>query len=59
MNRWKMRGVAVLAVLSLAIVGCQEQGVDDLESLDALPSLDMTMPSHGGMESMDAMPSGS
>lgn len=58
MNRWKMRGLAVLAVISLAIVGCQEQGTTD-ESLETLPSMDLTMPSDGGMESMEAMPSGS
>ena len=47
MNRWKMRGVAALAVISLAIAGCQNQGAD--ESLDTLPSLDTGSPS----ESMD------
>jgi len=47
MNRWKMRGVAALAVISLAIAGCQNQGAD--ESLDTLPSLDAGAPS----ESMD------
>ena len=46
MNRWKMRGVAALAVISLAIAGCQNQGA---ESLDALPSIDTGVPS----ESMD------
>ena len=51
MNRWKMRGVAALAVISLAIAGCQNQGVDDaVESLDALPSVDTSVPG----ESMDA-----
>lgn len=48
MNRWKMRGVAALAVISLAIAGCQNQGVD--ESLDTLPSIDTDLPG----ESMDA-----
>ena len=43
MNRWKMRGIAALAVLSLAIAGCQNQGTD--ESLDTLPSVDTTLPS--------------
>jgi hypothetical protein len=47
MNRWKMRGVAALAVITLAIAGCQNQGAD--ESLDTLPSLDAGAPS----ESMD------
>lgn len=51
MNRWKMRGVAALAVISLAIAGCQNQGVDDaVESLDTLPSMDMTLPSDGSMD---------
>lgn len=47
MNRWKMRGVAALAVISLAIAGCQNQAAD--ESLNTLPSLDTGSPS----ESMD------
>jgi hypothetical protein len=47
MNRWKMRGVAALAVISLAVAGCQNQGAD--ESLDTLPSIDTGAPS----ESMD------
>ena len=53
MNRWKMRGVAALAVLSLAIAGCQNQGTD--ESLDTLPSVDTGVPSEsaGTHESMD------
>lgn len=51
MNRWRMRGVAALAVISLAIAGCQNQGVDDaVESLDTLPSMDMTLPSDGSMD---------
>ncbi|HEX7172162.1 MAG TPA: hypothetical protein VF365_06095 [Candidatus Limnocylindria bacterium] len=46
MNRWTMRGVAALAVISLAIAGCQNQGVDDaVESFDTLPSIDTTLPS--------------
>jgi hypothetical protein len=66
MNRWKMRGVAALAVISLALAGCQDQGADDLESLDTLPSIDTGVPSQsmGTDESMDmtspsAEPSGS
>jgi hypothetical protein len=52
MDRWKMRGVAALAVLSLAIAGCQNQGTD--ESLDTLPSVDTGAPSESmDMESMD------
>lgn len=51
MNRWKLRGVAALAVISLAIAGCQNEGVDDaVESLDTLPSMDTSVPG----ESMDA-----
>ena len=47
-----MRGVAALAVISLAIAGCQNQGAD--ESLDTLPSLDTSVPeSMGTHESMD------
>jgi hypothetical protein len=61
MNRWKMRGVAALAVISLAIAGCQNQGVDDVESLDALPSMDTSVPSEsmdaGESHDMDASPS--
>ena len=53
MNRWKLRGVAALAVISLAIAGCQDQGAD--ESLDTLPSVDTSVPdaSSGATESMD------
>jgi hypothetical protein len=52
MNRWKMRGVAALAVISLAIAGCQNQGSD--ESLDTLPSIDTDVPGESmDMESMD------
>jgi hypothetical protein len=55
---WKLRGVAALAVLSLAIAGCQDTGTT--ESLDSLPSItteSMGTESHGmesmGTESMD------
>jgi hypothetical protein len=53
MDRWKMRGLAALAVLSLAIAGCQNQGTD--ESLDTLPSIDSAVPgeSMGTDHSMD------
>ena len=53
MHRWRRRGVAALAVISLAIAGCQNQGAD--ESLDTLPSLDTSVPgeSMGTHESMD------
>lgn len=52
MNRWKMRGVAALAVISLAIAGCQNEGADP--SLDTLPSIDTGIPSHSmDMGSMD------
>ena len=51
MNRWRMRGVAALAVISLAIAGCQNQGADD--SVDTLPSLDTSVPESMDMESMD------
>ncbi|MDQ2673644.1 MAG: hypothetical protein M3Y40_03225 [Chloroflexota bacterium] len=47
MNRWKMRGVAALAVITLAVAGCQNEGAG--ESLDALPSIDTGVPT----ESMD------
>ncbi len=63
MNRWKMRGVAALAVISLAIAGCQNQGTDS--SLDTLRSVDTGAPSESmDMGSMDmgspsAEPSGS
>jgi hypothetical protein len=46
MNRWRLRGVAALALITLAMAGCQNQGAD--ESLDTLPSLDSS-----GHESMD------
>lgn len=50
---WKWRGAAALAVLSLAIAGCQDTGTT--ESLDALPSIStesMGTESHD-VESMD------
>ena len=57
MNRWKMRGVAALAVLSLAIAGCQNQGSDaSVDALDSSPSMDMTAPSGGSMD-MESSPS--
>jgi hypothetical protein len=58
MKRLTKGALAALAAMSIAIVGCQEQGTEDLESLDTLPSMDMTLPSQSadGMtdESMDA-----
>jgi len=52
---WKLRGlVTALAVLSLAIAGCQDTGAP--ESVDVLPSIgteSMDTESHD-MESMDA-----
>lgn len=59
MNRLTKGALAALATLSIAVVGCQEQGVD--ESLDTLPSMDMTLPSQSADDmtdgSMDAAPS--
>ena len=52
MNRWRMRGVAALAVISLAIAGCQNQGAD--ESLDTLPSIDTGVPGES-METHESM----
>lgn len=49
MKSWKMRGAAALAILSLAIAGCQPQQGDDSESVDTLPSVEESM----DMESMD------
>jgi hypothetical protein len=46
MNRWSLRGAAALAVLSLAIAGCQNQGGS--ESVDSLPSIAASI----GTESM-------
>jgi hypothetical protein len=61
MNRLTKGAVAALAAMSIAIVGCQEQGTDDLESLDSLPSMDTTLPSQSADDmtdgSMDAAPS--
>ena len=61
MNRLTKGALAALAAMSIAIVGCQEQGTEDLESLDTLPSMDMTMPSQSADDmtdgSMDAEPS--
>ena len=66
MNRFSLRGAAALAILTLAIAGCQNQGsgdsVDAVESLDtSSPSMDMTMPSDSGMDmgSEEPSPSGS
>lgn len=54
MKSWKMRGAAALAVLSLAIAGCQQQG-DDTESLDTLPSIEApSMDASMDMGSQDA-----
>ena len=50
MKTWKLRGlVTALAVLSLAIAGCQDTGTT--ESLDTLPSVGTESM---GLESMDA-----
>lgn len=51
MNRWSLRGAAALAVLSLAVAGCQNQGA---ESLDAVQSVDASMDASLGTESMGA-----
>ena len=64
MNRFSLRGAAALAILTLAIAGCQNQGsgdsVDSLESIDASsPSMDMTMPSGSGAGSEEPSPSDS
>ena len=56
MNRLKMGAITALAVISLAAVGCQNQGTDTQSLQDAVeslaPSMDMTMPS--GSEGADA-----
>jgi hypothetical protein len=54
MNRFKKGAVVALAVASLAIAGCQNEGAGDdaLESIDTMPSMDMTAPSDGATESM-------
>lgn len=61
MNRLTKGGLAALAAVSIAVVGCQQQGVDDLESLDSMPSMDMTLPSQSADDmtdgSMDMTPS--
>jgi hypothetical protein len=44
MNRLTKGALAALAAMSIAVVGCQEQGVDGLESFDTLPSMDMMLP---------------
>lgn len=64
MNRFSLRGAAALAILTLAIAGCQNQGsgdsVDSLESIDASsPSMDMTMPSGSDAGSDEPSPSDS
>jgi hypothetical protein len=67
MKRFSLRGAAALAILTLAIAGCQNGGsgdgsVDSLESIDASsPSMDMTMPSGSDMNmgSEEPSPSGS
>jgi hypothetical protein len=48
MNRWSLRGAAALAILSLAIAGCQNQGS---ESID-VPSVDASIDASIGTESM-------
>ena len=65
MKSWKWRGAAALAVLSLAIAGCQDTGTT--ESLDALPSIstesmdtesmDMESMDTESMDDSDASPS--
>ena len=58
MNRWKMRGAAALAIATLALAACQNQGTDS--SVDTLPSLDQTVPSMSddmNHESMESSPS--
>jgi hypothetical protein len=54
MNSWKMRGVAALAVLSLAIAGCQNQGGGNDASIDTAPSVDVTAPSTDASMGTDA-----
>jgi hypothetical protein len=56
MNRFRTGAITALAVISLAVVGCQNQGADT-ESIEGVlesmvPSMDMTMPS--GSDDMDA-----
>ena len=65
MNRFKKGAVVALAVTSLAIAGCQNQGGDDADaSIDTMPSMgteSMGTESMGtesmGTESMEASPS--
>ena len=61
MNRLTKGAVVALAAMSIAAVGCQQQGTEDLESLDSLPSMDMPLPSQSADDmtdgSMDAAPS--
>ena len=75
MKRWTKGIIAALAVMSIAIAGCQDQGADeslDLSSIEAAPSIDVApsdsgatdssdsaLPSDDSMESEDASPSGS
>ena len=44
MNRWKMRGAAAMAVLALAIAGCQQETTDPADDGLTSPSMDMSMP---------------
>lgn len=44
MNRWTLRGAAVLAALTLAIAGCDQQQTDPLDDLDTSPTMDVTTP---------------
>lgn len=59
MNRLTKGALAALAAMSIAVVGCQEQGADG--SMDALPSMNVTVPSQSADDtthgSMDASPS--
>jgi len=50
MNRHTKGALVALAAISIAVAGCQDQGTDELESLDTLPSQDMTMPSQSADE---------
>ena len=45
MNRWKMRGAAALAVMSLTVAACDQQPNDITD--DVTPSPDMTQPTPG------------
>jgi hypothetical protein len=57
MNRWKTRALAGLAVLALGVAGCQDQGTDDLDTLDASPSIDLPRESDSTDDSMESSPS--